>query len=87
MYFRSKDTKKANLLASSDKIADTKSFGAPRTAYKSVVGPNKFNYEPKKACDPGPGYYGKELTSHPYKILGGEYVKKHKYSMRAKTNK
>ena len=39
----------------SQKDFDTKSFGAQRNAYKNVVGPNKFNFEPKKPSDPGPG--------------------------------
>jgi hypothetical protein len=37
---------------------DTLSFGAPRSAYDSVVGPNSFNYRPIPAGQPGPGHYG-----------------------------
>ena len=51
---------------------DTKSFGAPRKAFDNVVGPTKSNYLPRKPEDPGPGLYG---TSHPYKEIGGKYVK------------
>ena len=38
-----------------DPALDVSSFGAPRESFYNVVGPNKFNYLPKKACDAAPG--------------------------------
>jgi hypothetical protein len=38
-----------------DPALDAASFGAPRESFYNVVGPNKFNYLPKKASDAGPG--------------------------------
>jgi len=38
-----------------DPALDAASFGAPRESFYNVVGPNKFNYLPKKPCDAGPG--------------------------------
>ena len=45
-------------------FSDNASFGAPRESFYNVVGPNKFNYLPKKPQDAAPGQYE---TSHPYK--------------------
>jgi hypothetical protein len=55
---------------------DRSSFGAPRECFNNVVGPNKFNYMPFKASDPGPGKYG--TGGHPFKEVG---KKSQKYSM------
>ncbi len=60
---------------------DTISWGAPRECFNSVVGPTKFNYLPKKPCDPGPGRYS---TSHPYKELGSKLIKENVYTMRGR---
>jgi hypothetical protein len=38
-----------------NKTMDVASFGAPRESFYNVVGPNKFNYLPKKAYEAGPG--------------------------------
>lgn len=59
-------------------LEDTRSFGAPRAAFDSVVGPTKRNYVPCKGADPGPGQY---TTTHPYKEIGGAHVNVNRYSM------
>ena len=69
----SPSTKKMGM--SYDKI----SFGVPRECFSNVVGPNKFNYLPFKASLPGPGKYG--TGGNPFRELGSDQVKVHRYSM------
>lgn len=64
-----------NLSLNEDRV----SFGAPRECFNNVVGPNNFNYLPFKASMPGPGKYG--TGGNPFREIGGNQVKAHRYSM------